>query len=70
MSQPDLASSNVPRGVVVQKPKSNIYTALLAVSAAALALGCLLLYIELYRHAPANTNVVNFMAVFGSVKPS
>lgn len=69
MSQPDLASSSVPRGVVVQKPKSNIYTALLGVSAGALAMGCLLLYIEIFRFAPEGTNFLNFMAVFGSVKP-
>ena len=69
MSQPDLASGSVPRGVVVQKAKSNIYTALIGVAAGALALGCLLLYIELFRHTPAGTNFFNFMAVFGSVKP-
>ena len=51
MSQPDLASSNVPRGVVVQKPKSNIYVGLMGVAAMCLAIGCILLIVEINRSA-------------------
>ena len=49
MSQPDLTDQ--PRTMVVQKPKSNIYTALLGISAIALAIACLLLAIEISRYA-------------------
>ncbi len=37
--------------MVAQKPKSNIYTALLGVAAIALLIGCLLLAIEISRYA-------------------
>lgn len=49
MSQPDLTSQ--PRTMVVQKPKSNIYTALLGISAMALFIGCILLAVEISRYA-------------------
>lgn len=49
MSQPDL--TNQPRTMVVQKPKSNIYTALLGIAAIALAIGCILMAIEISRYA-------------------
>lgn len=49
MSQPDLTSQ--PRTMVVQKPKSNIYTALLCVATMALLIGCILLAVEISRYA-------------------
>jgi hypothetical protein len=36
-----------PRGVVVEKPKANIYTVLLALSLVAVLVGCLSLYLEM-----------------------
>ncbi|MCO6046991.1 hypothetical protein NG895_24085 [Aeoliella sp. ICT_H6.2] len=44
MSQPEI--SDQPRSMVVQKPKSNIYTALLGISALALMMACLFLLLE------------------------
>ena len=35
------------RGVVVEKPKANIYTVLLALSFVAIVIGCLMLYAEM-----------------------
>lgn len=35
------------RGVVVEKPKANIYTVLLALSLAAVLIGCLCFYLEM-----------------------
>jgi hypothetical protein len=35
------------RGVVVEKPKANIYTVMLALSLTAVLVGCLMLYLEL-----------------------
>jgi hypothetical protein len=35
------------RGVVVEKPRANIYTALLALSLVAIIVGCICLYAEL-----------------------
>jgi hypothetical protein len=49
VSQPDFNSP--PRAGVGQKPKSNIYTGLLGVSAMCLAVACLLLIIEINRYA-------------------
>ena len=34
------------RGVVVEKPKPNIYTVMLALSLTAVLIGCLMLYLE------------------------
>ena len=42
-SQPAAAA----RGVVVEKPKANIYTALLALSFVAIVVGCICLYAEM-----------------------
>lgn len=49
MSLPDsaLASPDAPRAVVVQKPKANIYTAMLAISLVAIIVGCICLAAEL-----------------------
>ena len=49
MSLPDL-DSNEPRGVLVRRPRSSIYTVMLLVSLLALTLGCLLLVLELWRY--------------------
>ncbi len=49
MSQPD-SKSTEPTGILVRKPSSNIYTALLGIAAVALMLGALFLFLELYRY--------------------
>lgn len=64
-AEPDLA----PRGVLVQKPKTNIYTVMLIVAFVAMLLGCLFLYLEYAEYssykasqflpAPANGLVVS-----------
>ena len=53
MSQPDLISdvpAEQPRGILVHKPKSTIYTALLGIAVGALTIGCLLLALEIMRY--------------------
>ncbi len=50
MSQPDLNSANNQPSVLVQKPKTTIYTVLLIISAVALLVGCLFLYLEWDRY--------------------
>lgn len=47
MSLPDSRSAEPPRGVVVQKPRSNVYTVLLGIALVALIIGCICLYGEL-----------------------
>jgi hypothetical protein len=44
---PDLASPQAPRTVVLQKPRANVYTALLALSLVAIIVGCVCLAAEL-----------------------
>lgn len=44
MSPPDLTDAN--RGVVVQKPKTDVYTWLLLVALFAIIMACVCLYIE------------------------
>ena len=51
MSQPE-SSSDEPRGVLVRKPKTTIFTVLLGLSAAALAVGCLMLLLEIWHYGP------------------
>ena len=46
MSLPDLRSAD-PRGVFVEKPGADIYIVLLAISLAALIIGCIFLYGEM-----------------------
>lgn len=49
MSQLDSSSADpieAPRGVLVQKPKTNIYTVLLIIAFVAMCIGCLFLYLE------------------------
>jgi hypothetical protein len=43
----ELAQPEPQRAVVVQKPRANIYTAMLALSLAAIIIGCLCLIAEL-----------------------
>lgn len=48
MSQPASKSPDAPkRVVIVEKPKANIYTVLLALSLSAVLIGCLCLYLEM-----------------------
>ena len=49
MSLPDSASDR-PRGVLVRKPRSTVYTWLLGAAVAALAIGCLLLLFAEWRY--------------------
>ena len=58
MSLPDL-SSDQPRGVLVRRPRTSIYTVLLLVALLAIAFSCLLLVLELFQYGlqikpPAN----------------
>jgi hypothetical protein len=41
-----------PRGVLVRRPKTTIYTVLLGLTAAALILGSLIMFIELWHYGP------------------
>lgn len=50
MSQPDLTSQQ-PRVISTQKPKSSIYTGMMAVAAMSLAIGCIMLIVEINRYA-------------------
>jgi hypothetical protein len=49
-SSSDEAAPDEPRGVLVRRPKTNIYTVLLGISAAALAIGCLVLLLEIAQY--------------------
>jgi hypothetical protein len=44
------APADLPRGVLVRHPRANIYTALLGVTAAALAVGCMLMVLEIWHY--------------------
>lgn len=59
MSQLDSSSANAPRGVLVQKPKTNIFTVMLIISFLAMLIGCVLMYLELDRYG-------GFSAITGS----
>ena len=48
MSQPE--SPSEPRGVLVRRPKSNIYTAMLIMTAAALAFASLMMLLEIWQY--------------------
>lgn len=56
MSLPE--SSFEPRGVLVPRPKTTIYTVLLGIAALALLIGCAMLAMEIWRYGsispPAN----------------
>ncbi len=47
MSQPASKSADATRGVVVEKPKTNIYTVLLILSFVAIVIGCVFLSLEM-----------------------
>lgn len=58
MSLPD-SSSDRPRGVLVRRPKTSIYTVLLLITLLALVFSCLLMVLELAQYGfqikpPAN----------------
>jgi hypothetical protein len=42
--------AGAPRGVLVRRPKPSIYCVLLGISAAALAIGCLMLMLEIWTY--------------------
>ena len=42
--------ADAPRGVLVRRPKTSIYSVLLGISAAALAVGCLMLVLEIWTY--------------------
>jgi len=42
--------ADAPRGVLVRRPKTSIYSVLLGISAAALAIGCLMLVLEIWTY--------------------
>ncbi|MGD9634877.1 MAG: hypothetical protein AB7G28_19885 [Pirellulales bacterium] len=58
MSQPDSESTR-PGGILVRRPSSNIYTALLGVAVAAMTLGCLFLLLEIHQYGPIWTTPWN-----------
>ena len=47
MSQPDLTTVSPPRGVLVQKPKTSVYTVMLIIALVAVLVGCIFLYLEI-----------------------
>ncbi|MEM9186814.1 MAG: hypothetical protein AAGB00_09995 [Planctomycetota bacterium] len=47
MSQPSSESGEAPRGVIVQKPKTNIYTIMLIISLLAMIMACIFLWLEI-----------------------
>lgn len=47
MSQPDSNLADGTRGVIVERPRANVYTVLLAISLVALVVACLCMYGEL-----------------------
>lgn len=49
MSRP-ASRSNPPRGVLVRRPRTTTYTVLLGIAVGALAIGCLLMAIELLNY--------------------
>ena len=57
MSLPE-SSFEPPRGVLVKKPRTNIYSVLLGIAALALMIGCAVLALEIWQYGsiipPAN----------------
>ena len=51
MSLPDSKLADAARGVVVEKPRANIYTVLLVLSFVAIVIGCLCLAGEMAQYA-------------------
>ncbi len=50
MSQLDSGPVDPPRGVIVQKPKTNIYTIMLLLSLIGMITACVFLYLELEEY--------------------
>ena len=46
----EAARTEAPRGVLVRRPTTSIYSVLLGISAAALAIGCLVLVLEIWTY--------------------
>lgn len=44
--------TGAPRGVLVRRPRTSIYSVLLGISAAALAVGCTMLVLEIWTYGP------------------
>jgi hypothetical protein len=63
VSQPELADQ--PRSMVVQKPKSNVYTALLAISALALAVGCVFMLLGVVKYSQSFSPLEIYDAIGG-----
>ena len=51
MSLPE-SSSEEPRGVLVRRQKTTIYTVMLCITVGALAVGCLLMLLEIWQYGP------------------
>jgi hypothetical protein len=51
VSLPD-SELDKPRGVLVRKPRTSIYTVLLGLALAAMSLGCLALLMEVWQYGP------------------
>jgi len=43
-------ASDAPRGVLVRRPKTSIFSVMLGISAGALAIGCLVLLLEIWTY--------------------
>ena len=63
MAQPDF--NEQPRSMVVQKPKSNIYTVLLGISMLALMIGSVFLLLEITTYSQSFSPSAIYSAVSG-----
>jgi hypothetical protein len=52
LAAPAETRAEAPRGILVPRPRTSIYTVLLGISACALAIGCLLLVLEIWQYGP------------------
>ena len=50
VKEPAAVGADAPRGVLVRRPKTSIYSVMLGISAAALAIGCLMLVLEIWTY--------------------
>jgi hypothetical protein len=50
IKEPPAVGADMPRGVLVRRPKTSIYSVMLGISAAALAIGCLMLVLEIWTY--------------------
>jgi hypothetical protein len=65
VSQPDLSSSE-PRGVLVAKPKTSIYTVMLLIALLALTFSCLVLLLEWSRYSFQHKPPANLRAAWSA----